>query len=76
MPNAIAPVLKWLDLDWETQIDRYREVNAGQQVYSPTYAEVGTPIYSRAIGRWKDYAAHLSQAIPDLERAATSLGYD
>jgi hypothetical protein len=76
MPNAIAPVLKWLNLDWDTQIDRYREVNAGQQVYSPTYAEVGAPIYTRAIGRWKNYAAQLSQAIPDLEGTVTSLGYD
>jgi tetratricopeptide (TPR) repeat protein len=76
MPTAIAPVLKWLNLDWDTQIDRYREVNSGQQVYSPTYAEVGTPIYSRAIGRWNNYAAQLSQEIPDLEATAASLGYD
>jgi hypothetical protein len=76
MPKAIAPVLKLLNLDWDNQMDRYREVNAGQQVYSPTYAEVGKPIHTRAIGRWKKYVAQLGQAIPQLEATLANLGYE
>jgi hypothetical protein len=75
MPKAIAPVLKLLNLDWDNKIDRYLEVNSGQQVYSPTYAEVGNPIYTRAIGRWKNYAAQLQEAIPNLEATLATLGY-
>jgi hypothetical protein len=75
MQTAIAPVLKLLNLYWDDQILRYREANAGQQVYSPTYAEVAVPIYARAVGRWQNYSAQLEQAIPRLEATLDSLGY-
>ena len=47
------------------------------QVFStPSYYDVTKPIYSHAIGRWKNYAKVLAPAFPVLEEFLIEFGYE
>ena len=55
----------------------YRErFLATKQVTSPTYEAVAEPIYTRAIGRWKNYERLLEPAMKILEPFLREFGYN
>ncbi len=44
-------------------------------VATPSYRDVGEPVYSRALGRWRSYRAHLADVAPILAPIVAALGY-
>jgi len=69
--------LSTLGLAWEDQVLDYRErFLATKQVTSPTYEAVAEPIYTRAIGRWKNYERLLEPAMQTLEPFIREFGYN
>lgn len=60
-------VTEFLGLPWHPQQAAYHETNRKKFVFSPTYNEATRPVYSRAVGRWKNYAEALA---PIQERLA------
>jgi len=55
----------------------YRERLIGiKQITSPTYEAVAQPIYTGAIGRWKNYERLLEPALATLEPFIREFGYD
>lgn len=52
-------VCETLDVPWDPGVMDYRRHLKGKRVNSPTYDDVTRPIYSSAIGRWKNYRKHL-----------------
>src|SRR5262249_14942447 len=59
--------LDFLGLPWDPQVLGYRERMRTKAVSSPTYEAVAQPLYTRAIGRWKNYARYLEPCLPRLE---------
>ena len=47
-----------------------------RQVTSPSYEAVAQPIYTRAIGRWKNYEKYLEPALATLEPFVREFGYE
>ena len=69
--------LSTLGLAWDDQVLDYRErLLATKQVTSPTYEAVAEPIYTRAIGRWKNYERLLEPAMQILEPFIREFGYN
>ncbi|MEM9416123.1 MAG: sulfotransferase [Planctomycetota bacterium] len=68
--------LAFLDLPWDDGVLRFQEHVAGKQVDSPTYEQVGQPIYTSSIGRWKQYERHMAPALDILQPMVATLGYD
>jgi tetratricopeptide (TPR) repeat protein len=69
--------LETLGLPWHEQVLGYRErLVAEKQVTSPSYEAVAQPIYSTAIGRWRNYARALEPALEVLEPFVKEFGYD
>jgi tetratricopeptide (TPR) repeat protein len=69
--------LKTLGLDWSDEVLDYRaRLGREKQVTSPTYEAVAEPIYTRAIGRWKNYQKLLEPAFEILEPYIHEFGYD
>jgi tetratricopeptide (TPR) repeat protein len=69
--------LETLDLDWEEQVLNYRERLSGEKhVTSPTYEAVAQPIYTRAVGRWKNYDRLLAPVYNRLAPYIREFGYD
>ena len=57
-----------MGLPWNDEVLQYRDrLSAGKRVTSPTYEAVAQPIYTRAIGRWKNYEQLLEPAFAPLE---------
>jgi hypothetical protein len=68
-------VLEFLDLAWEAGVLNYREHLRGKAVASPTYEAVSQPLYTRAIGRWKNYQRFLDPCLPALQASLDAFGY-
>jgi hypothetical protein len=68
-------VLQFLGLRWDPDVLNYRDRLSRKVVASPTYEAVGQPLYTRAIGRWKNYQRFLEPCLPVLQPALDTLGY-
>jgi tetratricopeptide (TPR) repeat protein len=68
--------LDTLGLAWDNQVLNYRQRLGTRPVTSPTYEAVAQPIYTRAIGRWKNYQRLLEPVLPVLEPLIREFGYD
>jgi tetratricopeptide (TPR) repeat protein len=68
--------LEFLGLPWEEQVLKYRDRLRQKVVGSPTYEAVSQPLYTRAIGRWKNYQEFLGPYLPLLRSASEAFGYD
>ena len=68
--------LDTLSLPWNDQVLNYRQrLLDAKRVTSPTYADVAEPIYTRAIGRWKNYEQLLEPAMKTLEPFIREFGF-
>jgi tetratricopeptide (TPR) repeat protein len=68
--------LTTLDLEWDERVLKYRErLSDTKKVTSPSYEDVAQPIYTRSIGRWKNYEKHLEPALATLEPFVREFGY-
>jgi tetratricopeptide (TPR) repeat protein len=68
--------LATLGLAWDDRVLNYRErLTTEKQVTSPSYEDVAQPIYTRAIGRWKNYEQLLEPALKTLDPFIREFGY-
>jgi tetratricopeptide (TPR) repeat protein len=67
--------LEFLGLPWEQSVLHYRERLKDKVVGSPTYEAVSQPLYTRAIGRWRNYEEFLQPCFPVLKASVESFGY-
>jgi tetratricopeptide (TPR) repeat protein len=69
--------LESLGLPWDESVLGYRErLSADKRVTSPSYEAVAKPIYTGAIGRWRNYAELLEPALDVLEPFVREFGYE
>jgi tetratricopeptide (TPR) repeat protein len=69
--------LATLGVGWDSQVLNYRQrIAASKRVNSPSYEAVAQPIYTRAIGRWKNYQKYLEPALATLESFIREFGYE
>lgn len=69
--------LETLGLPWDDAVLGYRErLAADKRVTSPSYESVAKPIYTGAIGRWRNYAELLEPALEILAPFVREFGYD
>lgn len=69
-------VLEFVGEKWESAVLRSHESAHRRYVTTPTYADVARPVYSSAIGRWKNYRAQLAPVLPVLEPLVQAGGYE
>jgi tetratricopeptide (TPR) repeat protein len=67
--------LNFLGLPWEDAVLDYRDRLKTKAVGSPTYEAVSQPLYTRAIGRWKNYEEFLQPLLPTLQPFVDAFGY-
>ncbi len=68
--------LDFLGLPWDDCVLAYRDRLKTKAVASPTYEAVSRPLYSSAIGRWKNYRKYLEPFLPILEPVVEAFGYE
>jgi tetratricopeptide (TPR) repeat protein len=67
--------LEFLGLPWDPQVLQYRERLKSKVVASPTYEAVSQPLYTSAIGRWKNYRKYLEPCLEILQPCVNAFGY-
>src|SRR5205814_10481054 len=67
--------LDFLELPWDQKVLEYRERLKAKAVSSPTYEAVSKPLYTSAIGRWKNYQKYLEPCLPILQPFIDAFGY-
>jgi len=67
--------LQFLDLPWDPQVLQYRERLKTKAVSSPTYEAVTKPLYTSAIGRWRNYQKYLEPCLEVLQPRVEAFGY-
>jgi tetratricopeptide (TPR) repeat protein len=66
---------QFMDLDWDVGQARYHEKAGKKLVSAPTYHDVTKPVYTRAIGRWEQYAEALAPFQEKLAKYCAAFGY-
>ena len=71
------PLLKFLGLNWETQMKEYRSTAIKRgRINTPSYAQVSQPIYKDAKYRWVNYKDYLEKYSDEIEPWIDEFGYE
>jgi len=70
-------VAEFLGLSWfDSLLDNRAAAKRRGFIKTPSYAQVGEPVYKRSVERWRNYEPALRPVIPILEPWIESLGYE
>lgn len=76
LEGEMRPLLNFLGLPWrDAVLDNQASAAKRTTVRTASYAQIGEPLYQRAVGRWERYAAHLAPVMPTLQPWISRLGY-
>ncbi len=76
LEGEMRPLLDFLGLPWrDAVLDNQASAARRTTVRTASYAQIGEPLYQRAVGRWERYAAHLAPVMPTLQPWISRLGY-
>jgi len=64
--TGIHDLLAFCGLPWDEQCLSFH--TSGRVVYTPSRDQVRQPVYTRAIGRWKNFSRHLGPLLATLEQ--------
>lgn len=72
----MRPLLAFLGLEWRDEVlDNQASAARRGAVRTASYAQIGQPLYQRAVGRWERYRQHLEPVLPILDPWIERLGY-
>ncbi len=70
-----ARLLESVGEPWNSAVLDFHKPEHRRYVVTPSYADVAQPVHTRAIGRWKNYAAQLEPVMPIIKPWVERLGY-
>lgn len=68
-------ILDFLNIEWTPDIRMFHEQAGARVVRTPSFIDVASPLYSRAIGRWRHYAGQISPVEAILRPFVEQFGY-
>ena len=67
--KSVSNLLNFLDLPWSNEVSEfYKKSQNRGMISTPSYNQVNQPLYSKSIGRWKNYENELYAAKLHLEK--------
>lgn len=73
--TELTGLTKALNLTWDEHMLAQHELKRSRGVRTPTYQDVAQPLYTRSIGRWRNYAQWLEPHLGPLEALLREFGY-
>ena len=74
--TELRRLLEFAGLPWDERVRDYRGRAAGQgEIGTPSYDQVVEPVYSRSIGRWRNYADEVASVWETLAPFIDAFGY-
>ncbi len=72
----LRPLVDFLGLAWRDEVlDNQTSAARRDMVRTASYAQVGQPLYTRAVARWERYRRHMEPVLPVLEPWIARMGY-
>lgn len=68
-------VLQHIGVPWNGAVLTHYEQAASRRIRTPSYHDVSQPLYTSAVGRWRQYRRHLEPYLARLDEVAEALGY-
>lgn len=68
-------VLAFIGAEWTPDVETFYEQASGRVVRTPSYIDVTSPLYSRAMGRWRRYGTHMTAVAETLSPFVGQFGY-
>lgn len=65
----------FLGIDWRAEMLSHHKRSDGRAVGTPTYDDVSKPLYTRALGRWRNYERWLEPHLAHLTPLLDAFGY-
>ena len=66
--GSVSNLLKFLDLPWSDEVSEFYKTSQKRGIIAtPSYNQVSQPLYSKSIGRWKNYKNELIEGKQYLE---------
>lgn len=75
LPAETRRILDFLELPWDDAILSYRRRAETRAIATPSYHQVVQPIYSRSVGRWRNYREQMEPVLPLLRPFIEAFGY-
>jgi Flp pilus assembly protein TadD len=69
-------VVEFLGIDWAPSMLDEHHRSERRAVRTPTYDDVTKPLYTRAVGRWRNYQTYLEPCLSILQPFLDALGYN
>jgi tetratricopeptide (TPR) repeat protein len=66
LPSVARRLVEWCGLDWEPACLKFNE--GSRPVRTPSRIQVREPVYSRSVGRWRNYERELSDLFTALKQ--------
>lgn len=76
LESVARRVLDFLGVAWDERVLAFDEHARKKRVRSPTYADVTQKVFTRAMGRWRNYQKYLEPHLAKLEPFVKAFGYD
>ena len=74
--GSVSNLLTFLDLSWSDKVSEFYKTSQSRGIIAtPSYNQVNQPIYSKSIGRWKNYEKELTEGKKYLEKWINKYGY-
>jgi Flp pilus assembly protein TadD len=75
-PAILRPAVEAIGLEWhEDMLDHTKTAAERGLITTASYAQVTEPIYTRSVGRWRNYRDHLDPVLPVLAPWIEKFGY-
>lgn len=68
-------LLGFLELPWDESVRGYRDHARTRAISTPSYHQVVQPLYTRSIGRWRNYRPDIEHVFPVLAPYVEAFGY-
>jgi Tfp pilus assembly protein PilF len=73
--GTVRGVMNFIGVPWQESLRKFHENSRERYISTPSYEDVTTPIYDRAVGRWQNYKIYLKPVLPVLEPYVSGFGY-
>lgn len=75
LEQVARSLMSFLQIEWNADVLRYFEKAGERNVRTPSYSAIASPVYNRAVGRWKNYEKHIKPMLNHLAPYISEFGY-
>ena len=74
--GTMRRLVDFLGLDWSADVLQYRQGALNRTIYTPSYQQVVQPLYTRSIGRWRNFRTQAEPHLAPLSQWVEYFAYD